>query len=58
MSKRLLDPREARVWHLHMSGCTVSEIAAATRHDEGFIRTVITGVWADDCQVQVMKDAA
>lgn len=54
--QRLLNPQEAKVWELHMSGMTMSDIAAATRLDLGFVRSTICGIWRDDCQV--MRNAA
>lgn len=49
--QRQLSSQEAKVWELHMSGMTISDIAAVTRLDQGFVRSTICGIWRDDCQV-------
>lgn len=49
--RRELNQVEAQVWAMHFCGMPISEIAAETKLDEGFIRATITGIWRDDGQV-------
>ena len=38
---------ERTIWDLHCSGMAISQISARTKYDEGYVRGVITRVWAE-----------
>lgn len=44
---RKLDAQAARTWRMHQAGLAISEIAALTKRGEHYVRSVITGIWAD-----------
>lgn len=42
---RQFSPMQKRVWELHSSGFSISQIHGMTGMDESFIRATVTGRW-------------